>query len=310
LSDSRKDPLRRPAGPEAGQQLAEIMARLAAAPHPPVVGGQEFQIPWSDPEFSRRVLAVHLDPDTHMASRRPEIINRHAQWLTDRLTEAGLKPATTHILDVGCGPGLYLFDLAARGFQTSGFDFSPAAVQWAREQALHRGLDCRFVEMDLTCLPPDFEDGLGPADAVTFWFGEFHSFDERQARDFLPRLAGCLRPGGLFFLEYQPLDLFVQEDATQWQWCDTSLFCDRPHLWLEEFAWDADRSCEVHVHWILEADSGKLNRYVQRHQAWTDAQLTELLADAGLVDPVFYPPITGVAEEFEFPLVVTRRKEA
>lgn len=289
--------------------FAQALARLAAAPHPPRPDPQEFQIPWADPAFSERLLQVHLDPATHMASRRPEMIRAHVEWLAARLLEDGRRPRDIHVLDVGCGPGLYLHDLAARGFRTTGFDFSPAPLRWARETAAARGLDCRFLDLDLTRLPPDLAAQVGPVDAVTFWFGEFHSFAPDIAGDFLPRLAACLRPGGRFYLEYQPWDLFLQEDTTQWSWQDRSVFCDTPHLWLEEFGWDPERSVETHVHWILPQDSGKLARYVQCHHAWSEPQLTGLLAEAGLADPVFYPPVTGDSEEFEFPILVTRRRE-
>jgi SAM-dependent methyltransferase len=290
--------------------LAEVLARIGAAPHPPRPEDGEFQIPWNDPDFSRRMLEVHLDPDTHMASRQPEVIEQHVDWLTARLTETGRSPDQLHILDVGCGPGLYLHGLAERGFQTTGFDFAPAPLEWAKETAANRGLDCHFLELDLTRLPEDLAEQVGPVDAVTFWFGEFNSFDLPTARRFLRQLAGCLRPGGRFILEYQPLDIFVKEEESSWGWHESSLFCDGPHLWLQEFGWDEQQSVEVHVHWILEQDSGKLRRYIQCHHGWTDSQLTGLLAEAGLVDPVFHPPIAGAEEEFEFPVLVTRRREA
>ena len=289
--------------------LAQALARIASAAHPPVVETAEYQIPWSDPEFSHRMLEAHLDPDTNMASRQPEVIHKHVDWLAAQLLSSGQSPDQVHILDVGCGPGLYLHDLAGRGFQTTGFDFSPAPLEWAKNTAAHHGLDCRFLKLDLTQLPNNLPDLVGPVDAITFWFGEFHSFDSPTARDFLPRLAGCLRPGGRLFLEYQPWDLFVKEDSTEWSWQESSVFCDHPHLWLQEFAWVEDQTTEVHVHWIIEQDSGKLKRYIQCHHGWTDSQLTGLLAEAGLVDPVFHPPLTGAPEEFEFPVLVTRRRE-
>jgi len=294
--------------PVPSAPLARVLARLAAAPHPPVAEAGEYQIPWSDPEFSRRMLKVHLDPQTHMASRKPETIKKQVSWLVTQLEtpqQGGHRP---HILDVGCGPGFYLHDLAERGFRTTGFDFSPAALAWARNRSTELGLDCRFLELDLTRLPEDLPELIGQVDGITFWFGEFHSFPRTAVRDFLPRLAACLRPNGRFFLEYQPWGLFVQENETQWSWQETSVFCDRPHLWLQEFGWDQEQAVEVHVHWILEQDSGKLNRYIQYHHGWTDSQLTGILAETGLVDPVFHPPVAGAGEEFEFPLVVTRRQ--
>jgi SAM-dependent methyltransferase len=277
------------------------LQRILAAPHPPKPWVDGYQIPWNDPAFSERMLHVHLDPSTHMASRNSGMIDRHVEWLLSQI------PAGSHVLDVGCGPGLYCHELARRGHRATGFDFAPAPLDWARTKAEAEKLDCRFHNFDLTALPEDFTAQVGgKVDVITFWFGEFHSFSPEMVRDFLPRLKHCLRPGGLFILEYQPAEIFVKEESTDWSCVESSIFCDQPHLWLQEFGWDEETDTEVHVHWILESESGNLQRYIQCHKAWTDAQLIALLAEAGFSEPVFHPAITGESEEFEFPLVVIR----
>lgn len=290
--------------------LDDALRRIRATVHPPRVGSGTRQLPWHDPGFSKRMLDIHLDPTTNMASRKPEVIARHVDWLVDQLDSAhGLdRPAGgCRILDVGCGPGLYCHEQARRGLPSTGFDFAPEPIAWARRTAEQDKLDCRFLSTDLTALPADLAGQVGPQEAITFWFGEFHSFTDGQAAAFLPRLAECLVPGGLFVLEYQPYELFVQEDYNEWSAPERSVFCDEPHLWLQEFGWDEDAAAEVHVHWIIAPGSGTLERYVQCHQAWTDKQLVEMLAAAGLESCVFHPPITGVSEEFEFPVIVARR---
>jgi len=266
------------------------------------------QLPWSDPAFSRRMLDVHLDPATHMASRAPDVIRAHVDWLLEQLKARAGTPGPWRVLDVGCGPGLYVHELAARGHAGCGFDFAPAPLRWARDHAVANSLDAVFLEADLTALPGDFAALAGaPFDAVTFWFGEFHSFRPEQARAFLPRLASLLRPGGLFVLEYQPWDLFVKEDAATWSAVDSSPFGARPHLWLEEFAWDEEARAEIHVHWIVDADTGETSRFAQCNQAWQDEELLDALAAAGIAEVRTHPPITGVADEFEFPLLVGKR---
>ena len=278
----------------------KALQTILTAPHPPKPWVDGHQIPWNDPDFSERMLLVHLDPGTHMASRSPEMIDSHVDWLVRQI------PAGCHVLDVGCGPGLYCHELARRGFRSTGFDFAPAPLRWARTKAEAEKLDCQFLDLDLTRLPADFFTQVGgPVDAITFWFGEFHSFNPEMVREFLPRLKNCLRPGGLFVLEFQPAEIFVEEESSEWSCQQSSIFCDQPHLWLQEFGWDEETTTEVHVHWILEQESGTLQRYIQCHKAWTQAQLVGLLADAGFSDPVFHPAITGESEEFEFPLVVT-----
>ncbi len=269
-------------------------------------------IPWSDPDFSRRMLRVHLDPTTDRGTRRPEVVSAHVEWLLQTLQATGAGAAgPLHILDIGCGPGLYCHDLARRGHRATGLDIAPAALEHARDIAEGTGLDCRFLAVDLEDLPADLPERVtgayGPADAVTWWFGDFHGFSAARAPEIIGPLAACLRPGGLFVLEYQPLEHFVTEGGTSWELVPTSPFCDEPHLWLQEYAWHADVRTESHVHWILEIDSGNLQEYCQCHQGWSDTDLDAMLAGCGLVDPVRCDPITGIDPQLEFPLVVTRR---
>ncbi len=249
------------------RQHHQALQQILEAEHPPRPWTGSGQLPWHDPGFSERMLKVHLDPDTHMASRAPQVIKRHIDWLLAQLDLSGHQ-GPARLLDVGCGPGLYCHELARRGHQATGFDFAPAPLDWARHQASTDNLDTAFFAADLNNLPADLATNHGNMDAVTFWFGEFHSFTPTVAETFLSQLAACLRPGGLFILEYQPWDLFVQQDSNEWSASESSVFCDRPHLWLQEFAWDSAAQVEVHVHWIIEQESGTLHRYEQCHQAW------------------------------------------
>ncbi len=293
-------PMAPPAQPRP--DLAALLAPLLAADARPRAWDGAFQLPWNDPAFSERMLRCHLDPDTDMASRRPELIARHCDWL-----ELRLGPGPHRILDVGCGPGLYLHELARRGHAGVGFDFAPAPLRWARDTAAAEDLDCTFLDADLTALPADLAQRVGPCDAITFWFGEFHSFRPAVAAAFLPVLASCLKPGGLFVLEFQPRDIFVEEDASRWSVEADGPFADEPHIWLQQFTWDDEAQTEIHGHWIIAPGSGTLDRYVQCHQAWETDALVALLARSGLNAPEFHEPVTGLSDEFEFPLLVTTR---
>src|SRR5512140_3260874 len=79
-------------------------------------------IPWYEPEFSKRMLNEHLCQEHDAASRRTERIEKQTDWIHKELLDE--KP--TWILDLGCGPGLYTTRLAQLGHTCSGIDFSPA----------------------------------------------------------------------------------------------------------------------------------------------------------------------------------------
>lgn len=269
------------------------------------------KIPWHEPEFSRRVLAVHLDPDTHMASRAPEVIDAHVAWLRE-LISAEPAPADrpVHVLDLGCGPGLYALPLAREGLQVTGIDFGPAAVSHAQRLLDEAGCAARaaIIQADLTQLPRDLVRQLAPADVTTFWFAEFHGFAADAAQRILDDAAAMTRPGGLLVLETMPLDLFARDQETSWSLHRRSVFSDRPHLWLQEHHWHEDDLAEITVHWILDVDDGSLARYSQCHQAYTDDQLAAMVDAAGFTPQDLYPPITGVDEQLEFPVLVARRR--
>ena len=280
------------------------LAPLFAADHPPVAWSGAAKIPWHDPEFSERMLAVHLDQDTHMASRSREVIDGHVSWLLRLLADRFPGAAPLRILDAGCGPGLYCHELARRGARAVGVDFAPASLRWARGTAADEGLDCDFIAADLRDLPPDLAHRHPPFHAATLWFCEFHAFTRDQILAVLRGLAGLIAPDGLVLIEYQPRDDFVRENGTRWSVETASLLCPRPHLWLQEYGWDEDLGVETHVHWIVEAADRALHTYTQCHQAYRPDELAALLADAGLRQHHHHPPITGLAEGFEFPVLV------
>ena len=54
---------------------------------------------------------------------------------TDRDMILTLVPEGARVLDLGCGPGLYVHRLSAMGCECVGMDFSPASIRHASESA-------------------------------------------------------------------------------------------------------------------------------------------------------------------------------
>ena len=102
------------------------------------------KIPWNDPEFSERMLKFHLTQEHDLASRRFEIIDKHVDWIHNKLGE---KPSK--ILDLACGPGLYSNRLTKLGHSCRGIDFGPASIKYAREQAIKEKVEIVYVLGDI-----------------------------------------------------------------------------------------------------------------------------------------------------------------
>lgn len=82
-----------------------------------------------------------------------------AEW--ERVLQADHIPTTGRVLELGCGAGDLSLWLARRGYDVSGVDISPAAVEWAKEKASARGLQAAFSVgnvVDLRDYPDDHFD--------------------------------------------------------------------------------------------------------------------------------------------------------
>lgn len=75
---------------------------------PPVPWEEGENIPWHEPAFSERMLFEHLNQDHDLASRRLALIDAQVDWIHRNL----LHERAAQVLDLACGPGLYLNRLA------------------------------------------------------------------------------------------------------------------------------------------------------------------------------------------------------
>lgn len=109
-----------------------------------------------------------------------------AEWL---IRNAALLPRDGRALDVAMGTGRHALYLAERGYQVTGVDISPVAVERCRQEAAGRGLAIDAICADLATW--DWP-ALAFDVVLDFYFLQ---------RDLCPRLEAALRPGGVLVFE-------------------------------------------------------------------------------------------------------------
>jgi SAM-dependent methyltransferase len=96
--------------------------------------------------------------------------------LLDR-EESGREPPYGPALDLGCGSGVWGVKLAERGWQVTGIDIVPKALQRARERTGETGVDMRLVQGDVT----DLEAAdIGSDFRLVLDTGTFHGLNDAQ----------------------------------------------------------------------------------------------------------------------------------
>ncbi len=266
--------------------LFDIVTR--AQPPEPWTEGEN--IPWDAQDFSERMLREHLSQSHDLASRRSEIIQRHVDWLHQEI----LTGRSGRVLDLGCGPGLYLGRLARLGHRGVGIDFGPAAIRHAREQAAAEALDCSYRLEDLRVA----ELGTG-FDLVMLIYGQLNVFRRAQAESLLRRAYEALAPGGRLVLEPQRLDALRAGAGPSATWTSAreGLFSDRPHLILFERFWDEPRRCCTFRWHVVDAETSRVARYALTNEAWTPEELQALLSQCGFVDSEVLPGLPGTPDD-------------
>jgi len=281
------------------KSLFDIVNRIPIPP--PWTEGDN--IPWNDPDFSQRMLAEHLSQEHDLASRKSATIDGHVDWIFSTVLDGN----AGKLLDLGCGPGLYIHRLSARGCECVGMDFSPASIRHATETAAADDMPCRFVLADLRDQEP-FGAGF---DMVMMIYGQFNVFQRDQGMEILRKAHSALAPGGRLLLELQSATQ-VQKDGESgpsWYSAPSGLFSDTPHLVLQENFWDAESAASTTRFYVIDAQTASVSGYALSNEAYTEEELDDALRTAGFHELQRFPSLTGlpVSGGADLPVVVARR---
>ncbi len=243
------------------------------------------KIPWDDPGFSERMLEYHLTQEHDLASRRFDIIDRHVDWIHDRL---GGKPSK--ILDLACGPGLYSSRLARLGHGCRGIDFGPASIRYAKERALKEGVEVDYVLEDVRTA--DYGDDN---DLVLFVYGEFNVFKPIDIKRVLRKAYDSLKEGGLFIAEPNRYETVRREGTSPASWYSSQggLFSPKPHLCLMENFWDQEKHVATTRYFIIDAETSDVTLHASSMVAYTRENLEQILREVGFKDIVLYESLSG-----------------
>jgi SAM-dependent methyltransferase len=268
-----------------GPRIAASLRRIYDRPQPAVPWRDGANLPWDEREFSRRMLAEHLDQSHGAASRRlPEIrgqVQRITEWL-------GLAPGM-RLLDVTCGPGLYAAEFARQGLHVTGIDFGPASVEYAR--TLCAGLPCEIITGDVRQMDFAGRD----FDAAIYLYGQFTVLQPAESADVLRRIRAALKPGAPILLEILDDARFDKKNSTWWFTDRGRLWGDFPYLHLGERTWDAEQRAAVERFHIINLDTGEMQTYGLADQAYTVEQMTAMLHAAGFRPVQTHPAWDGLA---------------
>ena len=271
------------------EQIADALWRIYRRPEHPAAWENGGNLPWNDPDFSKRMLREHLDESHGAASRRSAERALQVDWLWEKLR---LAPGS-RVLDMTCGPGLYSVALAQRGCQVTGVDFSPASIAYAREQAAAAGVAdaCTFIESDVRAFVPE----AGAYDAALFIYGQLAVFSREDADALLQTVATALRPGGRACVELLDQERIDKKQSTWWYTDDSGLWGEAPFLHLGERQWDAEAAMSLERFYVIHLETGVFDEVLLCDQSYAAQDMVAKMERAGFAGADVYPAWDGLA---------------
>jgi len=158
---------------------------------------------WFQAAFGAHYPLLYAHRDESEARRCLDLLPRLAP-----LVAPGSEPSIP-ILDLGCGDGRHLADLAGAGIPAIGVDLSAALLETARDRLVNLA-HVHLVRGDMRSLPLADRSCAG----VLSLFTAFGYFDDRlENRRPVAEVSRVLVPGGHWFLDYFDVDRVKQDLA-------------------------------------------------------------------------------------------------
>lgn len=129
------------------------------------------------------------------ASEQGPVARQMTAWF-DREQE-GREPPYGKALDIGCGTGRDSVELARRGWEVTGIDMIPKAVDAARARAQAAGVDAQFIQGDVSALQAQ---GVGTGFRLLLDGGTIHGLKDEQRKATALELAAVAAPEAVLLI--------------------------------------------------------------------------------------------------------------
>lgn len=193
---------------------------------------------------------------------------RTSQEVDFVLERCGLAPGA-RLLDVGCGPGRHVIELARRGYGVVGIDPSGAMLAAARQRALDVGVNAQFMQIKGEAL--SLKDRFDAVVCLFTTLGQMNGGEDN--RTLIPRVHTVLRPQGWFVVEAPQRD-WIAENLRE-----SDRFGSGDHYTAVSRQYDPRDDVVTEVFEVVSPQQTR--QYVLRYRVFTRDALHGMLEQAG-----------------------------
>nr|WP_306812948.1 class I SAM-dependent methyltransferase [Paenibacillus soyae] len=234
----------------------------------------------------------------HTVSWQGEVLS---SFIHSKLASLGKEGAS--LLDCSCGIGTQAIGLAAHGFQVTGTDLSPAAIERAAKEAQAFGVEISFGVADFRTLAKDvsgvYDVVLSADNAIP------HLLTDEDLYLAVNNLYAKVKPGGLLLLTIRDYNELAEEKPKA---TEPRIFDNGKRIVFQVWDWADDAKTYQTNHFVIQETNGQwITKHNQtRYRALLREELTPILSRAGFTDIEWSMP----SESGYYQPIVTARKKA
>lgn len=130
--------------------------------------------------------------DTYLADLTSKRTSQEVDFIVNKIPLS----QKDKILDLACGHGRHSIELAKRGFDVVGLDYSTPFIEKAKKDSAKAKANVKFIQGDMRSLPFNQEFGV-----VLMLFTAFGYFNDKQNKQVLNQINKVLKQNGRFLLD-------------------------------------------------------------------------------------------------------------
>ena len=243
-------------------------------------------IMWTDPHISEQLLQIHLHPELDLASRKLATIKSTADWVLAQTNKEQM-----NILDLGCGPGLYSEIFATKGHKVTGVDFSENSINYAKKEAIEKGLDINYLNQNYLELDVPEQS----FDLVTLIYTDLGVLNADERSILLGNIKKALKPGGVFIFDLlNDKDLDKKVSPKNWEVADSGFWRPNPYLVLSESFLYENEKVVLSQHVVTKDERTEVYRFWTHFFSHND--ISEMVSPFRFTDLSFHEDVLPVGD--------------
>lgn len=225
---------------------------------------------WTDEHIAKELLKCHLDESIDGASRKLEKRSKILEFINKSINK------NSKILDLGCGPGLFDFELAKFGHRILGIDFNSESIDYALKNKKSNNIEYRCENY----LESDFTEKY---DVALMIYCDFGALIPSEQKILLKNVYDSLEQGGFFIFDVFKTDVMIsRKELNNWNISDGNDFWSKdPYILLQEVKIFNEASAVGERYFIVNQKKATSKEFILWNQYYSKNSIRKLMTENG-----------------------------